>query len=156
MPDQIRQESMDKLFFVYGRPGDGAGEGGLHFKRRIYRLNEIKEEKREELNRIFGVPMLVVSSLSGDSEETAAMKQKMGLPEDGDMFAVLEQTPREQLHEIFVQQSEKFEQMPESIVTQTAVSYVQGEYAAMGLDVMRFRAIMSRHPVCGCWVWRCW
>lgn len=135
VPDQIRQESMDKLFLFMEDREMGQVKEAYTLKDGIYRLNEIKEEKREELNRIFGVPMLVVSSLSGDSEETAAMKQKMGLPEDGDMFAVLEQIPREQLHEMFAQQSEKFEQMPESIVTQTAVSYVQGEYAAMGLDV---------------------
>ena len=73
--------------------------------------------------------------MSKESDELTALRGQMGIPQDADIFQVLEQMPKEQLHEMFAQQAHKFEQMPESIVTQTAVAYVQTEYTEMGRDM---------------------
>ncbi len=63
----------------------------------IFRLKNISEEKREKLNNIFGVPMLAVTGLSGDTDEVKAVKSQMGLGEEADIFQALSQMPKEQL-----------------------------------------------------------
>ena len=43
--------------------------------------DKISKEDREELNDIFGKPMVIVSTLMSDSEESKAALAKMGIPE---------------------------------------------------------------------------
>ena len=43
--------------------------------------DKISKEDREELNDIFGKPMVIVSTLTSDSEESKAALAKMGIPE---------------------------------------------------------------------------
>lgn len=135
VPDQIREESLNKLFLFMNEEEQSQVEAAYTLKDGVYTLNKIDSEKREEMNRIFGIPMLLFSGLSGDGEEVQAMKQQMGVPADGDIFPILEQIPKEQLQAMFEENADQYEQMPESIVTQTAVAYVQQEYEEMGLDI---------------------
>ena len=100
----------------------------------IYTLNKIDKETRDELNSLFGVPMLAVSGMSEDNEETAKMKEQMHLPADADIFQVLMQMPKEQLSQMMSAMTEKMGDMPETIVTQAATSFVQKEYVEMGKD----------------------
>ena len=62
----------------------------------------------------------------------------MGIPAEADIFQVLEQLPKEQLTQMLSGMKEQFEEMPDSIVTQSAVLYVQEEYSAQGKDLDLF------------------
>lgn len=136
VPEKIRKTSMDslKLFMeeddaktvdkFYEEDGDN-----------LVLKDKISKDDREELNNIFGKPMVIVSTLTSDSEETKAALAKMGIPEGVDPMTALSQMPAEALDAMKEQVSEKIDKMQESIITQAGVSYVRAEYEAMGEDV---------------------
>ena len=97
--------------------------------------DKVSEEDRDKLNDIFGKPMVIVSTLTSDSEESKAALAKMGIPEGTDPLAALSQMPAEALAAMKDQVGEKIDKMQESIITQAGVSYVRAEYEAMGEDV---------------------
>ncbi|MCI6190878.1 MAG: ABC transporter ATP-binding protein/permease [Clostridium sp.] len=109
----------------------------------IYKLNTKDEDKIEELNQILGKPLLTVSGLENDSDETKAMKEQMmsNLPPqmaqggNVDIFQVFSMMPEEQLKQVKDKIDEQFSEMPDSIISQAAVSYVKGEYEAIGIDM---------------------
>jgi len=135
VPEEIRKESMEKLFLFLSSSKQREIQECYTLENGIYTLKDIEKEQREELDRMFGIPMLAVSGLSGDSEQAEAMKTELGLPEDADLFQVLRQIPEEQRERMFEEQMEKLGEMPESIVTQSAVVYLEQEYAQMGKDL---------------------
>lgn len=139
VPTDIRQESMDKLFIFMSAKDQETVKADYELKDGIYTIKDINEEKREELNRIFGRPMLAVTGLSGDSDQAKAAKEQMGLPEDADVFQVFFQMPEEQRTQMISKMMESFNQMPDSIITQTATTYVYSEYQGMGKDVDRLQ-----------------
>ena len=136
VPEKIRKTSMDslKLFMeeddaktvdkFYEEDGDD-----------LVLKDKISKDDREELNNIFGKPMVIVSTLTSDSEETKAALAKMGIPEGVDPMTAFSQMPAEALDAMKEQVSEKIDKMQESIITQAGVSYVRAEYEAMGEDV---------------------
>ncbi len=136
VPDTIRQESMERLeLFMKDEDIDFVQEQ-YTAEEENYVLKDITEQDREKLNEILGIPELVVSQLQEDSsEEVAAIKEQMGIPQEADIFQVLQQIPKEQLEQMMGEQTKSLEEMPESIVTQTAVLYVQQEYEAQGQDM---------------------
>ena len=102
----------------------------------IYELKDLDSEEREELNSILGIPELIVTGLSDQSsQEVSQLREQMGIPAEADIFQVLEQLPKEQLTQMLSGMKEQFEEMPDSIVTQSAVLYVQEEYSAQGKDL---------------------
>ena len=109
----------------------------------IYKLNTKDEDKIEELNEILGKPLLTVSGLENDSDETKAMKEQMmsNLPPqmaqggNVDIFQVFSMMPEEQFKQVKDKIDEQFSEMPDSIISQAAVSYVKGEYEAIGIDM---------------------
>ena len=135
VPDEIRESSMERLFLFMDSEERAYVEESYTLESGIYVRNKTDAERRERLNQIFGVPMLAFSGLSGESEEAADARTQMGLPEDADMFEVLGKMPEEQRQQMLAEQADKFEEMPESIVTQSAVGYLQNEYAQMGRDL---------------------
>lgn len=144
VPEEIREETMDKLYLFMDDTDQKTVAESYELKDGIFRLKNISEEKRAKLNNIFGVPMLAVTGLSGDTDEVKAVKSQMGLGEEADIFQALSQMPKEQLKQMMGAMADKFEKMPESIVTQTAVVFVQDEYDAMGKDVgqMQIRYVL--------------
>ncbi len=135
VPEEIRKESMEKLFLFMSSREQTEVQECYTLENGIYTLKDIGKDQREELDKIFGLPMLAVSGMSGDSEQAAAMKKEMGLPGDADLFQVLRQIPEEQRARMFEEQMEKLGEMPESIVTQSAVVYLEQEYEQMGKDL---------------------
>lgn len=136
VPEQIREETLEHLFLFmeedeiaqvkssYTQEQDG-----------VWKLKEMKDSQREELEDILVVPEMIVSSLSGDSEQAVQMRQQMNLPEDADLFAVFAQIPKEQLLTQMEDQTSKLEQMPDTMLTQSAVLFVQQEYEALGISL---------------------
>jgi ATP-binding cassette subfamily B protein len=108
----------------------------------IYELNTKNDETLNELNNIFSKPMLVVSVLSKDSDETASMKEQMvaNFPPqmvkaaNGDVLKIFSMLPENQLSGVRDEINGKFEDMPDTIITQGAVSYVKDIYEDLGVN----------------------
>ncbi|MGM9979160.1 MAG: ABC transporter ATP-binding protein [Clostridium sp.] len=160
VPEVIRKSEMDKvLLFMSSEDKDKVLdnyelvekdnltkediENYSKLDENIYKLNTKDEDKIEELNEILGKPLLTVSGLENDSDETKAMKEQMmsNLPPqmaqggNVDIFQVFSMMPEEQLKQVKDKIDEQFSEMPDSIISQAAISYVKGEYEAIGIDV---------------------
>ena len=136
VPEKIRKTSMDSLK-LFMEEDDAKTVDGFYEEEGddLVLKDKISKEDREELNDIFGKPMVIVSTLTSDSEEAKAALAKMGIPEGTDPLAALSQMPAEALAAMKDQVGEKIDKMQESIITQAGVSYVRAEYEAMGEDV---------------------
>ncbi|EGT4967534.1 TPA: ABC transporter ATP-binding protein [Clostridioides difficile] len=108
----------------------------------LYELNTKDKDTIDDLNVIFGKAILIVSGLEGDSKEVKVMKAQLmsKLPPqatqsgDVDIFKLLSAMPKEQLDTLTKEMSKGFESMPESMITQSSVSYVRSEYEKIGID----------------------
>ena len=134
LPDTIRKESMEHLLLFLDEEEKAEVEDAYTLKDDVYKRNDVTKEERDELNSILAIPMMAAGSLE-DEEKAAEIKTQMGLPEESDLWQVLEQLPQEQLDAMKDSLTEKIKEMPESIVTQAAVQFVQTEYEAQGIDV---------------------
>lgn len=136
VPEKIRKTSMDSLK-LFMEEDDAKTVDGFYEEEGddLVLKDKISKEDREELNDIFGKPMVIVSTLTSDSEEAKTALAKMGIPEGTDPLAALSQMPAEALAAMKEQVGEKIDKMQESIITQAGVSYVRAEYEAMGEDV---------------------
>ena len=153
VPDVIRATEMDKLMLFMNESDKdivlsnynyldkaSLSDKDLTVDEPIYELNTKDKIIIEELSSIFGKPMLVVEGFENDSEQTKKIKEEMlaNLPpqmiQNGDMFEVFSLMPKENLSEMRKTIDEMFSAMPDSIITQSAISYVKGEYKNLGID----------------------
>ena len=144
VPDTIRKESMEHLLLFLDEEEKAEVEDAYTLKDDVYKRNDVTKEERDELNSILAIPMMAAGSLE-DEEKAAEIKTQMGLPEESDLWQVLEQLQQEQLDAMKDSLTEKIKEMPESIVTQAAVQFVQTEYEAQGIDVdaMQIQYLMT-------------
>lgn len=144
VPEKIREESMEKLFLFMEDKDVDTVKDAYTLKGDIYKLKEINKDEREKLNSIFGMPMMAVESFEEGGDQVKQIKEKMQLPEDADLFQVFSQMPKEQLLKMMDAMTSNMKDMPDSIVTQAAVQYVQQEYEGQGIDVdqMQIRYIL--------------
>ena len=108
----------------------------------IYVLNTKSKDVKRKLNEILGRPMLITSLFeSGDATKVMGDSGNvMAAPEGVDManmdpFMMLSNMPEEQVLEIIKGINEKLDEMPESMVTQSAVTYVREQYKELGIDI---------------------
>lgn len=155
VPDVIRATEMNKLMLFMNESDKNTvlsnynhldkaslSDKDLTGDEPIYELNTKDKKTIEELSNIFGKPMLIVEGFESDSKETKKMKEQImaNLPPqmiqngDVDVFQVFSLMPEEELSEMRKTIDEKFSDMPDSIITQSAISYVKGEYKNLGID----------------------
>lgn len=136
VPEKIRESSLENLQLFMSQEDKTEISNAYKQEDGIYVLHDdITKEERENLNEIFCKPMLMLSGFSSDSEESQEMRSQMGIPEGADPAEVMAQLPAEALAGMTEEMNEKLKDMPESILTQAAVSFVYEEYADMGEDV---------------------
>lgn len=136
VPEKIRTATMDSLRLFMDGDAVSDTEEAYTQEDDLYILkDDIDEETREQLNEDFGKPMLILSGLSKDSQESKAMMDQMGIPEGSSPVEAIVQMPEEVREKMTSAMEEKFEEMPDSIVTQSAVAFVRAEYEAIGEDV---------------------
>lgn len=136
VPEKIRTATMDSLRLFMDGDAVSDTEEAYTQEDDLYILkDDIDEETREQLNEDFGKPMLILSGLSKDSQESQAMMEQMGIPEGSSPVEAIAQMPEEAREKMTSAMEEKFEEMPDSIVTQSAVAFVRAEYEAIGEDV---------------------
>lgn len=108
----------------------------------IYVLDTKSKDVKRKLNEILGRPMLITSLFeSGDATKVMGDSGNvMAAPEGVDManmdpFMMLSNMPEEQVLEIIKGINGKLDEMPESMVTQSAVTYVREQYKELGIDI---------------------
>ncbi|WP_368189650.1 ABC transporter ATP-binding protein [Blautia sp. 1033sp1_1033st1_G9_1033SCRN_220408] len=102
----------------------------------IYVLKDgISKDERENLNHFLEKPMMLYYGMCSGSDESKAMTENMGLQEGTDPVQALGAMPEEMKTQILQEMNEKLENMPESIVSQSAVLAVKKEYTELGEDL---------------------
>lgn len=110
----------------------------------IYKLNTKEKEKLDKLNNIFGKAMLIVSmleskGLSGVPGIDGMVTQGMDLS-TMDPFEVLNMMPQDQIDSMLSNVDEKLADMPESMITQSATSYVKEQYKDIGINTDKLQS----------------
>lgn len=104
---------------------------------KIYELNTKDKEVIDKLNPIMGKSMLMVSGIEKNKEQILKKSLPPGVPVDPnmDIMQVFKSMPPKTLNQMKAGFEEKVEDMPESMVNQSAVGYVKAEYKAIGMNV---------------------
>ncbi|WP_300857627.1 ABC transporter ATP-binding protein [uncultured Clostridium sp.] len=110
----------------------------------IYKLNTKKEENLDKLNDIFGKPMIIVSmvevngltSIPGMDMPVAPSE----IPTDKDSFEMLRMMPQEKIDALVSTVYEKLAEMPESMITQAATTFVKEQYKDVGINTNRLQS----------------
>ena len=125
-PDQIRDETMEnlKLFMEEDdwnkvEAAYALGEDGIWY------LDSVNKSALEELDGVFGMPMLMLSAMEAQGMDAATLQAMLS---SGQMTL-------EQLEAMADQAMEKYGSRSDMIVEQKALLFVKEEYAAMGLDL---------------------
>ncbi len=136
VPEKLRKSSMDSLKLFMSEEDASEIEEAYTEEGDTYILRkDMDRETREELNESFGKPMLILMGITAGGEESEKMLAEMGIPEGADPIQAIAAMPEEAKVQMTEAMEEKFSEMPDSIITQAAVSYVQMEYKAMGEDI---------------------
>lgn len=136
VPEKIRKTSLDGLALFMSEEDALKIKEAYTEKGSDYQLKkDISKEKREELNEIFGKPMLILEGLASGGEESRQMMTEIGIPVGSNPIGAIAQMSKDAREQMTETLEEKFDEMPDSLVTQAAVAYVQAEYKAMGEDI---------------------
>ncbi|WP_027626437.1 ABC transporter ATP-binding protein [Clostridium lundense] len=121
----------------------------------LYKLNTKDKEKIEELNSILGKPVLAVggiekggiSALSSAMPGAASEKNKINvgksftnIPANSDPFLIISKMTKEQINGIKDKIDDKFKDMPDSMITQSAVTFIHKEYQTIGIDTDKLQS----------------
>jgi ATP-binding cassette subfamily B multidrug efflux pump len=119
----------------------------------VYVLNPVDTAEIDKLNPIMGRSLLILSTLEkvlANPTQATAMGQSMGfdlskLPAGTDPFILLGQLPADQLSKITAAINTKFAALDDSLITQSAVTTVKAEYAALGMDTGKLQTDYITH-----------
>ena len=95
----------------------------------LLEINTKDEDTLEKINSLLSKPELIISGL-----ESGEFNEKMNLPEGADPFEMLSMLPKENLNSIIENVNSQFDEMPESMLEQAAVSFVKNEYSEIGIN----------------------
>jgi ATP-binding cassette subfamily B multidrug efflux pump len=119
----------------------------------VYVLNPVDTAEIDKLNPIMGRSLLILSTLEkvlANPTQATAMGQSMGfdlskLPAGTDPFTLLGRLPVDQLSKITAAINTKFAALDDSLITQSAVTTVKAEYAALGMDTGKLQTDYITH-----------
>ncbi|AIY80125.1 ABC transporter ATP-binding protein [Clostridium botulinum] len=160
-PDVIRESEMERLslfiedkdykevlenYDLVNKGSTSDEEYPLLEEENLYVLKNIDKDKIEELNSIFGKPMVMVSNFESDSDKVKAMENQMissvhpgVLKEDANIFDIFKIMPEEQFKEITSSMNEMFSKLDDSSIEQMAVSFVKNEYTKIGVNMDKYQ-----------------
>ena len=124
-PDQLRDETMEGLKLFMDEDGWSKVDHAYDLQDGIWYLGKVGESTLEELDEVFGMPMLMLSAAEERGRTASAAK---AMVESGQMTM-------EQMEAMAGQAIEKLGAQSDMIVEQRALLFVKEEYAAMGLDL---------------------
>lgn len=93
---------------------------------KLYALNTKDEDVIDELNNLLGKSILTVAGIESG---------KLGVS-----FDMISRLPKEKFESMKDNINVKFKDMPESMITQSAVSFVKSEYKAIGMDTDKLQS----------------
>ena len=136
VPEKLRESTMENLQIFMDDDTSKTVLDSYVLDGDIYELKDtVTGEKRDELNDLLCKPLMMYASFTSGSEESQQMISQMNVPEGTDPMQVLAAMPEEAKAKMMEDVDEKLSDMPESILTQAAVSSVKAEYEAMGEDL---------------------
>ena len=114
----------------------------------IYLLNTKDKDIIEKLDNILGKPELIVYGLESDDESAKMIQQQMKNNmtsnmsisnanqnlENMDMFAMLQSMPKKQKNNLIKEMNNQLINLPDAMISQSAVSFVKNEYNEIGID----------------------
>jgi ATP-binding cassette subfamily B multidrug efflux pump len=172
VPQAIRQSEMDKLFIFMNEDDkalalgaytlvdknspDSAQDASMYpalANEPIYVLKPIDQATIDQLNPAMGKAFLIVSNIQqmmADPAKAAALGQSFGfdlskLPAGTDVFSLLSRLPAAQFDQVKAAINEKFAGMDASLINQSAVLAVKGEYQALGMDTGKLQTDYITH-----------
>lgn len=110
----------------------------------LYEIKDINEDERKELEDILKKPMVALMAFDSSEDMKDQIKTQLlsNMPEqaqamynDKDVFDILKTLPQEAVSGMKESMNEKLDEMQDSILDQSAVSYVKSEYEKIGLDM---------------------
>ncbi len=109
----------------------------------LYLLNSINEENKTELNNIFSKSIILYSVLSGESELMQSLRDQLSAQmqiEPGiDMMAMISTMPAENRYQMIAAVNQQFATIPDTMLTQSSVSYISSEYQTIGINTNQMR-----------------
>ena len=136
VPEKLRESTMENLQIFMDDDTSKTVLDSYVLDGDIYELKDtVTGEKRDELNDLLCKSLMMYASFTSGSEESQQMLSQMNVPEGTDPMQVLAAMPEEAKAKMMEAVDEKLSDMPESILTQAAVSSVKAEYEAMGEDL---------------------
>lgn len=149
IPKQISKKNMEELLiFVpeekHSEILDCYSPDDEAYNQEAYVLKEsvLKDDKKmEDILSILGKPMMIAEAFSSDSEEMDQMKQGItanmpagSVPEDATLMDILKLMPEEQREQMVSAIEEKVQDVPDSMLGQTAVAYIKSAYMQLDID----------------------
>ena len=124
-PDQLRDETMEGLKLFMDEDDWSKVDHAYDLQDGIWYLGKVGESTLEELDEVFGMPMLMLSAMEAQGMDAVTLQAMLT---SGQMTL-------EQLEAMADQAMEKYGSQSDMIVEQKALLFVKEEYAAMGLDL---------------------
>ena len=146
VPEKMRQSTMENLQIFMDEDTQKEVQDSYVLDGDTYELKDgITGDKREELNDLLCKPLMMYTSFTSGSEESQKMLSQMQVSEGTDPMQVLSAMPEDAKKQMLEAADEKLSDMPESILTQAAVSGVKAEYEAMdeNLDAIQMNYIRT-------------
>lgn len=126
VPVKMREETFDSLGLFLTADEKKEVQQAYDLVDGIYELNTSDEETINRLNEDFGMPMVILSSVreSGqtDMDGLKGLMEAQGI-DDSRLTAIKEEAVQE------------MGDMSDSVITQKAILFIQGEYEALGMDL---------------------
>ncbi|MDU5020580.1 MAG: ABC transporter ATP-binding protein, partial [Clostridiales bacterium] len=104
---------------------------------KLYELNTKDKSVIDKLDPIMAKSMMIASGIEQNKTQILKKITPPGVPvnKNTDVMSVLRTMPTEALDNMKSSVEEKISKMPESMVSQSAISYVKAEYKAIGMNV---------------------
>lgn len=107
----------------------------------LYVLNTDSKEDIDNMDSFLGKAMLTVLGIEKGTPQGIASEDGnktenpfANFPPGTDPFMVLQGLPKEQLDDIKIKADEQFKNIPQTMINQSAISYVKSEYEAIGIN----------------------
>lgn len=139
VPTTIRSQSLEQLTLFLSQEEQDKIKEYYTLEDNYWTLDKVSKEERQELNDLFIPAMTMVSMLDGDTEETKAIKQEMGLPQDTNILEMVSHMPEVQRTSFVSNMGEKIKSVPNSMLEQGAIAYVKKEYEEQGLNLQQMQ-----------------
>ncbi|MGI6361840.1 MAG: ABC transporter ATP-binding protein [Bacillota bacterium] len=106
----------------------------------LYILAEnLSQNTQDQLNLIFGRAIIMFSILNDDSEISQKLQQEISaelqIPAGTDLLTVINNLPVTERQKMISQADAKFSEIPEIMITQSAVTYLKAEKQSLGIDL---------------------